>query len=170
LSDAAPRTFPTKAPCTLEDVDDIFGTFDVSGRYFKAQEQAKAINLELKNVTTQITAANDQVKDREDALFLQLKAAGTIPDKSNAETRKALVTEAAFKDEATIAVKKMIADATFKKNTLAAELEGLQGDIRLYRDLVNLAIARLNFSTMAHQNLQNAALYLNLPFEPEPAH
>jgi hypothetical protein len=146
-------------PITLETVDAAFQTNEVMELYAKSNRRVKELNSQMKAVSSAIIRLNKQIDDREDEIRIDPTYEAQLAG-PNEPTRKAKLAKVLKEDPASKALQTEARRLLDERDMLAAELEGLQGDIKMYQTFSAQAVARMHLSVMAIAAPQAAAAYL----------
>ncbi len=152
---ASPEAFPT----SLEAVDAAFQADELMQRYADANRRIKELNGQLKTVGSAIVRLNKQIDDRENEIRIDPTFDAQLAGPNEA-TSKAKLAKVLKDDPASKVLNSEARKLLDERDMLAAELEGLQGDVKMYQTFSAQAVARMHLSVMAIAAPQATAAYL----------
>ena len=147
-------------PISLGIVQDAFQSVELMQRYANAQKQSKEVNLRLKNIGTEIGRLKRAIDEREDEVRMDPTLTEQLAGKNDTE-RKAKLTNVLKKDAIYRELNAELHKLEDERNTVSSELEGLQGDVKMFADFCSLSGSLLQASAVAMAVPQAAAAYLS---------
>lgn len=154
-----PVASPEAFPITLEALDAAFQADELMQRYADANRRIKELNGQMKTVSSAIVRINKQIDDREDEIRIDPTFEAQLAGPNEA-TRKAKLAKVLKDDPACKALNAEARKLLDQRDMLAAELEGLQGDVKMYQTFSAQAVARMHLSVMAIAAPHATAAYL----------